>query len=72
MWKDEYSKFTGSDQGESNQKADSDELTIEELKYRLLDAEIALAEAEGRFVAKPHFRKAYKELKKLRKVNDRD
>ena len=37
---------------------------IEEAKYRLLVTEIALAEAEGRFVAKPHWRKAYKELKK--------
>ena len=49
---------------------------IEEAKYRLLVTEIALAEAEGRFVAKPHWRKAYKELKKelkqLRKVDDRD
>ena len=60
------------DQGESSQKADPDELTIEELKYRLLVTEIALAEAEGRFVAKPHWRKAYKELKQLRKVDDRD
>ena len=45
---------------------------IEEVKYRLLVNEIALAEAEGRFVAKPHWRKAYKELKKLRKADDRD
>ena len=45
---------------------------IEEAKYRLLVTEIALAEAEGRFVAKPHWRKAYKELKQLRKVDDRD
>ena len=49
---------------------------IEEAKYRLLVTEIALAEAEGRFVAKPHWRKAYKELKKelkqLRKDDDKD
>ena len=49
---------------------------IEEAKYRLLVTEIALAEAEGRFVAKPHWRKAYKELKKelkqLRKADDKD
>ena len=48
---------------------------IEEAKYRLLVTEIALAEAEGRFVAKPHWRKAYKELKKelkqLRKADDK-
>ena len=45
---------------------------IEEAKYRLLVTEIALAEAEGRFVAKPHWRKAYKELKQLRKADDKD
>ena len=49
---------------------------IEEAKYRPLVTEIALAEAEGRFVAKPHWRKAYKELKKelkqLRKADDKD
>mgnify|MGYP003141161474 CR=1 FL=1 len=49
---------------------------IEEAKYRLLVTEIALAEAEGRFVAKPHWRKAYKELKKelkqLRKADGKD
>lgn len=59
----------------SSQKADLsvyDELTTEELSYRLLVTEIALAEAEGRFVAKPHWRKAYKELKKLRKADDID
>ena len=49
---------------------------IEEAKYRLLVTEIALAEAEGRFVAKPHWRKAYKDLKKelkqLRKADGKD
>jgi hypothetical protein len=45
---------------------------IEEAKYRLLVTEIALAEAEGRSVAKPHWRKAYKELKQLRKADDKD
>ena len=45
---------------------------IEEAKYRLLVTEIALAEAEGRFVAKPHWRKTYKELKQLRKADDKD
>ncbi len=45
---------------------------IEEANYRLLVTEIALAEAEGRFVAKPHWRKAYKELKQLRKADDKD